>query len=237
MNNEFMILAGTAASIGFFHTLLGPDHYLPFIAMSRSGQWSIRKTTLVTFICGLGHVLGSVLLGLLGIGLGLAVSKLQLFESLRGDIAAWALLALGAVYFVWGMKRALRNKPHVHFHSHVDGSTHNHSHSHSSEHLHVHTDRRKKSLTPWVLFIIFVLGPCEPLIPILMYPAAKSSMFALWLITGIFGIITVSTMLGIVLIASYGINIISTDRLERYNHAIAGAIISMCGILIIFLGL
>jgi len=33
MSNELMILLVTAASIGFFHTLLGPDHYLPFIVI------------------------------------------------------------------------------------------------------------------------------------------------------------------------------------------------------------
>jgi len=25
----------------------------------------------------------------------------------------------------------------------------------------------------WALFLIFVFGPCEPLIPLIMYPAAK----------------------------------------------------------------
>lgn len=31
LSREMIILPGTAAFIGFFHTLLGPDHYLPFI--------------------------------------------------------------------------------------------------------------------------------------------------------------------------------------------------------------
>ncbi|HOD34406.1 MAG TPA: hypothetical protein PLR20_01590 [Syntrophales bacterium] len=29
--------------------------------------------------------------------------------------------------------------------------------------------------TPWVLFTIFVLGPSEPLIPVLMFPAARNA--------------------------------------------------------------
>ena len=44
MNQESTLLLWTAASIGFVHTLLGPDHYLPFVAMSRAGGWSARKT-------------------------------------------------------------------------------------------------------------------------------------------------------------------------------------------------
>ncbi len=35
MSSEITLLAITAASIGFFHTLFGPDHYLPFIMMSK----------------------------------------------------------------------------------------------------------------------------------------------------------------------------------------------------------
>ena len=72
-----LILIATAASIGFFHTILGPDHYLPFIVMSRSGKWSVKKTMLVTLLCGLGHVLSSILLGVAGIALGVAVFRLE----------------------------------------------------------------------------------------------------------------------------------------------------------------
>lgn len=237
MSNELLILLGAAASIGFLHTLLGPDHYLPFIAMAKSGQWSLRKTSLVTLLCGTGHLLSSVLLGLLGITFGLAVSKLEVFDSFRGDLAAWGLLAFGMVYFIWGIKKALKNKPHDHDHSHSYGNNHTHSHVHTSEHLHVHADTRKKNITPWILFVIFFLGPCEPLIPLLMYPAAKNSLFALSLVTATFGIATILTMLGIVLTSIYSINFIPSIKFERYTHAIAGAIISFSGISIIFLGL
>ena len=40
MSNEIAILTATAASIGFFHTLFGPDHYLPFIVMAKANNWS-----------------------------------------------------------------------------------------------------------------------------------------------------------------------------------------------------
>lgn len=237
MTNDLLILITAAASIGFFHTLFGPDHYLPFIMMSRSHTWSMRKTILVTIMCGGGHVLSSVVLGFLGVTLGIAVSRLEAFESFRGDVAAWALLSFGLIYFVWGIKKALRNKPHEHSHKHEDAVNHIHTHNHNEEHIHVHANKGKKNVTPWVLFTIFILGPCEPLIPILMYPAAKNSLFGLVLVTGIFGGITILTMLGIVLISVRGINIIPTKQLERYTHAIAGAVVSLCGISILFLGL
>jgi len=65
MNEELTILLITAASIGFFHTLLGPDHYLPFVAISKARDWSQTKTLLLTILCGFGHVLSSIILGLI----------------------------------------------------------------------------------------------------------------------------------------------------------------------------
>jgi ABC-type nickel/cobalt efflux system permease component RcnA len=237
MSNELLVLVVTAASIGFFHTLLGPDHYLPFIMMSQSGKWSLRKTSLVTVLCGLGHVLSSVLLGVLGVSLGIAISKLESVESFRGGLAAWALIAFGLVYFVWGLRKALRHKTHGHSHMHEESSYHVHDHDHTKEHMHVHAGKSTKSITPWVLFTIFVLGPCEPLIPILMYPAAKNSITGLLLVTGVFAGITIVTMLSVVLISTFGINLVPSAKLERYTHAIAGATICLCGVSIQFLGL
>jgi len=107
-----IVLYSTAASVAFVHTLLGPDHYLPFVAMSRAGGWSRRKTIVITVLCGLGHVLSSAVLGLIGIALGIAAFKLEWIEQFRGDLAGWLLLAFGLVYFLWGVRRAIRNQPH-----------------------------------------------------------------------------------------------------------------------------
>ncbi len=237
MSYELPVLLIAAASIGFFHTLFGPDHYLPFIVMSKSGNWSLRKTTLITFLCGVGHVLSSVLLGVIGVAFGIAVTRLEALESFRGNIAAWALIAFGLVYFVWGVRQALRNKPHQHFHSHKNGINHEHNHGHNNEHVHAHIEKENRNITPWVLFTIFVFGPCEPLIPLLMYPAAKGSLWGLMLVTTIFSAVTIMTMMSIVLISTFGISIVPVSKLERYTHALAGATIFLCGMSIQFLGL
>ncbi|MHC4891496.1 MAG: sulfite exporter TauE/SafE family protein, partial [Planctomycetota bacterium] len=138
MTAELGALVITAASIGFFHTILGPDHYLPFIMMSWARKWSVTKTTLITLLCGLGHIGSSVVLGMIGVSLGLAVKKLQIVESFRGNLAAWLLIAFGLVYLVWGLRRAYRKRPHEHRHTHTSETAHTHTHSHHLEHTHVH---------------------------------------------------------------------------------------------------
>ena len=236
MTSSLWLLCVTAASIGFLHTLFGPDHYLPFIVMKKARNWSFAKTLSITIACGLGHVLSSVALGLIGIAAGIALMKLEVFESFRGNIAAWALIGFGFAYFLWGVRMAIRNKPHTHIHVHDDEKKHSHHHSHVDVHSHVHEDK-VKSITPWILFVVFVLGPCEPLIPILMYPAAKGSLMGLILVTSVFGIVTLATMTGIVVIVSFGINLVPIKKIERYTHALAGAAICLSGMAIQFLGL
>jgi len=205
--------------------------------MARSRKWSLVKTIFITTLCGAGHVLSSIILGIIGIALGISINKLGAIESFRGGIAAWLIIAFGVGYFVWGLFRARRNRPHVHWHAHEDMSMQIHKHTHSKDHLHVHKGESAKNLTPWILFTIFVFGPCEPLIPLLMYPAAKSSIFGLVLVTIVFSVVTIMTMLGIVIFLSLGANLLPIGRLERYTHALAGATICICGIAIKFLGL
>ncbi len=237
MNNRIGILLWTAASIGFLHTLMGPDHYLPFIVMARARKWSVARTLWITAACGLGHVASSVVLGIVGIALGIGVNSLVDIESVRGNLAAWALTAFGLVYLIWGVRHAIRRKPHTHFHVHDHGTGHQHEHSHVEEHAHIHEGTEKKNITPWVLFVIFILGPCEPLIPILMYPAAQNSIEGLVQVSVVFSVTTVATMLLIVLSSVWGLSMIPFGKMERYTHATAGAMILLSGLAIQFLGL
>jgi len=235
VSQELVILTITAASIGLVHTLLGPDHYLPFVVLSRARHWTMRKTAAITMLCGLGHVASSVLLGTIGIALGVAVSRLEWIESARGNFAAWLLIAFGLVYMAWGVRRAIRSRPHSHVHAHSGGDVHIHDHTHQKSHVHPHDHgSTARALTPWVLFTIFVFGPCEPLIPILMYPAASESALGVVAVATAFGLVTIATMLTVVLLLSFGLERLPTRGLERYSHALAGLAILLCGVAIHF---
>lgn len=209
LNPEIMVLLASAAGIAFVHTLMGPDHYLPFVSMAVARGWNWRRVLLITLVCGCGHLLGSVALGLLGIWAQAEVGSLTLIEGWRGDLAAWALFSFGLLYLAWGLREAGRE----------------HRHRHSSSH------------PQWIIFIVFVLGPCEPLIPLLMYPAAKASVVGVLAVTLVFGLVTVLTMLAAVAVSYYGVRKVRWNGLERYGHALAGATLSACGASILFLGL
>lgn len=251
-------LCAAAATFGFAHTLAGPDHYLPFIAMSRAAGWNLRKTLVITLLCGVGHVLSSVLIGVAGIAVGAALERLRWIEDFRGGMAGWLLLGFGLAYAVWGIRRAIRNRPHTHLHAHADGTIHTHGHTHHADHAHAHmaqtapaaprnpadetklesavaaVAQRPASLTPWILFTIFVFGPCEPLIPLLMFPALAHNAAGVALVTAVFALTTIATMTAVVTAASIGLTRLTQPhhllaRLDRYAHTVAGLTVAACG--------
>ena len=236
MNDSITLLSVTAISIGFIHTILGPDHYLPFILLSQAKNWSTKKTMLITFICGIGHVLSSVVLGLIGIAVGISVSKIVSVESFRGNIAAWLFISFGLVYMIISIRTLMKKKKHSHPHLHTDGNKHLHEHDHHRGHSHFHQEDIVKT-TPWILFLIFVFGPCEPLIPILMYPASEHNITGAIIVSFLFSIVTITTMMSVVLAFKMGLNKINLKPVEKYSHLIAGTMIFVSGLAIQFLGL
>lgn len=238
MSSESIVaLVLTAFFLGSVHTALGPDHYLPFAALARAGRWTLQKTLLVTILCGLGHVLSSVLIGLVGVAAGLAVAAVTPIEEARAPIATWALIGFGLTYGTWGFWRGFRGRKHSHSHAHADGSAHAHEHGHAGDHVHPHPGARRSTGAIWALFIVFVLGPCEPLIPLLMFPAATHSWGTLVLVTTVFAATTLLTMTVIVAALWFGLGAVRLGSLERYAHAFAGSALALSGVAVLALGI
>lgn len=240
MTPEIAILCATAASLAFVHTLAGPDHYLPFVALARSRQWPMAKVVSATLWCGAGHILGSVLLGLIGVYASIQLGALEWVENMRGDLAALLLVSFGLAYTAWGLRRAYRSRPHTHWHTH--GSLrHRHLHDHRRDHVHLHVPEsagdRRRSAIGWTLFMIFVLGPCEPLIPLLMFPAADESLLGLVAVTVVFTVVTLFTMIGAVILSLRGLRSVHIPGIDRFSEAIAGCTITLCGLLLTLWGL
>lgn len=202
------------------HTITGPDHYLPFIAIAKSRGFTLSKTLFWTFICGLGHI-GSALLIALGfvyLSHRLTDTQFAWLEDNRSNLAAYTLIGLGGAYLLWALR---------HRYLHQAGKAHHHGHM-----LHGGQDFVSGNITVWVMFIIFVLGPCEALLPVLT-ASSVMGFFAVMSSTLIFALATIGTMLFAVSCGYFGLKILRCEKLETYAHELAGGTIMACGIAIL----
>ncbi|MCB9914792.1 MAG: hypothetical protein H6828_06530 [Planctomycetes bacterium] len=217
---------GAAALVALVHTAAGPDHYLPFVMLARARRWSEARTLVVTALCGLGHVGSSLALAALGLAIGAAVADVEGLELARGAWAGQAMLVFGLAYCLWGVRRAVRQRRGLALHAH-DGDVHLHGDAHGHHH-HAHVDVGRTT-TFWALFAIFVLGPCEPLIPIFLLPASEGRWALAGAMAVVFSAVTLVTMGALVLLALRGIERLPLAPLERWTHALAGGVIALTG--------
>jgi len=165
------------------------------------------------------------MLGLCGAAFGWSLSKISWLESVRGGLAGWILLGFGAAYCAWGLVRARQNRSHKHFDLHADGGLYVYEHQHGA----ALTRQERHRVTPWVMFLIFLLGPCEPMIPLLYFPAAKNSWSGMTVLVVVYTVCTLATMTLMVTCGFYGFAFLKTQKLERYMHAIGGLTVFLCG--------
>jgi sulfite exporter TauE/SafE len=235
VNPSLSLLLVSAGSLAVFHTVIGIDHAIPFVVLGRARRWTLARTLWITSLCGAGHVASSIVIGGIGVALGVALDSLTWVEQARGDVAAAVLIGFGLAYAAWAYWRGLRSRPHTHVHAHADGTVHDHTHDHQSEHLHPHGEAR--GLTPWVLFVIFLLGPCEPLIPLMMVPAMHHAWFQLIALVTVFAVGTILTMIGVVTVGFVGLKLDRLRPIEQHVDVVAGLTIAASGVAVMWLGI
>jgi len=203
MDSLFALLL-TAASLAFVHTIVCADHYIPFIALGKSNGWTVKKTLTITALCGMGRVISSALLGLAGIALSLGASNLMGIADIRGEFTVWLMIAFGLVYMVYGIRKAIKDTPCSCGHS-------------------------KKTVCG--LLVIYALIPCEPMIPVMMFPAfAQSGVLGLAAVTLTYATVTIAAMMSMTFIGIKGLQMVKLKKLERYAHALAGFAVFACGV-------
>jgi hypothetical protein len=70
-----------------------------------------------------------------------------------------------------------------------------------------------------------------------MYPASKNNFSGAVIVSVLFAIVTITTMMSVVLAFKMGLNKINLKPVEKYSHLIAGTMIFVSGLAIQFLGL
>lgn len=200
------LMAGTAV-IALAHAAAGPDHYLPFIAIGRARGWNLTRAFFITLAAGIAHVLSSVVIGFIGIAAGITLERLEFLEGTRGTVAGWLLVLGGVFYLLWSLRQ------HSHRHAALDADD---------------PRMRNRSVLFWTLVAIVVLGPCEPLIP-LMFVAVQISWWAVAVSSGLFMVLTLLVMEVFVLAGLSGLKLMPVQLTHRAGNVLASLVIIALG--------
>jgi threonine/homoserine/homoserine lactone efflux protein len=73
------------------------------------------------------------------------------------------------------------------------------------------------------------------MIPLLYFPAAKSSWAGMITLILVYTFFTLAIMVVMVLAGYYGASILNTENLEKYMHALSGGALFICGAGMVFL--
>ena len=238
------VLLGATASLAIVHTLIGIDHSLPLAALGRARGWALGRTLLVTGVCGAGHVASSVVIGAAGVGLGVATDSLVRIESARGELAAALLLGFGLAYTAWALWPRRRGTEGAQTKRPAGAGVGNEATAAPARRAGAGPDPGGtgdiRGVTAWALFVVFVLGPCEPLIPLMVVPGLAGDWVGVAAVAAVFGLLTIAVMLAAVAAAWHGIGWIggsARHRGESLAHAAAGLVVTASGAAVLWLGL
>lgn len=118
-----MLLLGGVIAVGVLHTIV-PDHWLPITILARQQGWSRGETAWAAARAGLGHVVSTLLLGLL-VWLG-GVALAERFGAAVDLASSAALVGFGS-WIAWSAWREMHGAGSHHHHHHEHGH-HHHDH-------------------------------------------------------------------------------------------------------------
>jgi hypothetical protein len=210
-NAGIVVVIAGSAMVGAVHALL-PDHWIPFVLLSRARRWDLRRSLAAAAAGGLAHLVSTAALGLLVALLGTEALKRA---GPAAEFAGAGILAVfGLLLSLRGLRSARSGRGH---HGHSSGPTPDPSRPASSDRGHL------------LQGALLGARPCAEAIPVFLAAAAyglTSSILAIlaWVIA------TLGVMVGIVWLSLLGLSTVKLDFLEKYGEVAAGLLILLMGL-------
>jgi uncharacterized membrane protein len=209
VNAEFLLI-GVVGGVGVLHTIV-PDHWVPITAVARARRWTSAQTARAAFTAGIGHVVTTLLIGLLVWIAGVAFA--QRFGSLVTIVSSVALIAFG-LWIAIAAYRELR---------------HEREHQHDGEDGHGHGDQVAKAVSSrTTLLLILGSSPMIEGIPA-FFAAAKYGPGLIAVMALVFAVATIATYVALCVWSSAGAQRLRLGALEPYGEVLSGLIIAAVG--------
>lgn len=212
-----IILVGAVFAVGVLHTMV-PDHWAPIALLARQHKWSKRETRTAAFKAGVGHVVSTLLIGLLVWAAGVAFATK--FGNAIDTISSIALVGFGLWFAVTAY---IEMKHEHHSHPHAENEPHRHDH-------HGHDSSRT------ALLLIIGSSPMVEGIPA-FFAASAYGVPLLAVMALVFAASTIATYVILCTYSSERLQQTSLGVFECYGEVLSGAFIAFIGFVFLALPL
>lgn len=207
-----LLLIVAVGTVGVLHTMV-PDHWAPITLLARQRGWSPSQTARAALGAGTGHILSTLLLGLIVWGAGVAVAAK--FGHWIEIISSAALIGFGLWIAVSGWREMNAERAHEHAHSH--GHTHNHED---------HTAAKGQRTA---LLLIVGSSPMIEGLPA-FFAAGKYGIGLILVMSLVFAAATIATYVALCVASVAGLGRVSLGPLEKYGEVLSGLFIAAVGV-------
>lgn len=197
------------------HALI-PNHWFPIAAVSKSENWTKGETVKVTALTGFLHTLSTIIIGIVIGFIGLKLG--DTIEVVSEIYAPVILIGLGLFFII----KNLRNKSHTHCHINPEEIK--------------QASKKSKAAIITALGTMMFFSPCVE-IEAYYFTAGQFGWQGILLLSAIYLVITVSTMILVVELSRKSLNALNKKLhfLEHYEKLITGIILIILGILSFFI--
>ena len=216
MSGTTPALIAAAAGVGFGHAVL-PDHWVPLAVVGRTHRYPLSRVARLSGLAGVAHVIVSVLLGAAIVAVGLQFRST--IESAQNTIVGALLVATGLAFV------AVELSGHGHSHSHP------HAHGPGHPHSRARPGRLRGSLEIMVPFGA-AASPDLTILPVFLAAAAVGTGTAVGSLLA-FAVVTITTIVGLTLLATLGGYQLRGRWLDRWGNAITAVVLVLVGALVL----
>jgi nickel/cobalt transporter (NicO) family protein len=230
-------LLAAAAGVGFGHAIL-PDHWVPLAVLGRTRGYRLSRVARLSGIAGVAHVLVSLLLG--GVIVAVGLQFRSSVQSAQNDVIGGLLILTGLGF------AALELSGHGHHHDHDDhDDAHGHRHGHTHDHDHARLlstaesdarvateEGRVRGLAAVMIPFGAAASPDLTILPVFLAATTAGVGTAVGSLV-VFAAVTISTIVGLTLLACFGGYRLRGQWLERWGNAFTALVLIAIGALIL----
>jgi nickel/cobalt transporter (NicO) family protein len=227
-----------SAGVAFGHAIL-PDHWVPLAVLGRTRRYPLGRVTRLSGAAGIAHVLVSIVLGAIIIGVGLQFRSA--IQSTQDAIVGGILIVTGLAFAV--LELTGHGHHHDHEHDHGRDHDHGHGHEHASDHGHTpdqHQDptgaptaaKRRSGLAAVMIPFGAAASPDLTILPVFLAATTVSIGIAVGSLL-IFAAVTIGTIVGLTVAAARGGYQLHGDWLERWGNVFTALVLVIIGALVL----